>query len=87
MTTEQINTLVQRELKERAFPDFAGSETRITTAHATVRFAGRTAQELPPALEQMMEEIGPEEVMQGDGGDARRRDAETEEAAAIAPRV
>jgi hypothetical protein len=66
MSTEQVNTLVQRELKERGFPDFPdGSRDYDSPCDCPVCRANR--QELPPALEQMMEEIGPEELIKAMG--------------------
>ena len=66
MSTEQINTLIQRELKERGFPDFPDqSEDYDSPCDCPVCRANR--QELPPALEQMMEEIGPEELIKAMG--------------------
>ena len=66
MSSEQINTLIQRELKERGFPDFPDqSEDYDGACDCPVCRANR--EELPPALERMMEEIGPEELIKAMG--------------------
>jgi hypothetical protein len=66
MSTEQVNTLIQRELKERGFPDYPDQrEDYDGPCDCPVCRANREG--LPPALEQMMEEIGPEELIKAMG--------------------
>jgi hypothetical protein len=66
MSSEQINALIQRELKEREFTDFPdGSEDYDGPCDCPVCRSNREG--LPPALERMMEEIGPEELIKAMG--------------------
>jgi hypothetical protein len=66
MSTEQVNTLIQRELKERGFPDYPDQRGDYDgPCDCPVCRANREG--LPPALEQMMEEIGPEELIKAMG--------------------
>ena len=86
MSSEQINTLIQRELKERGFPDFPDQSGDYDGAcDCPVCRANREG--LPPALERMMEEIGPEELIKAMGEMLRGGGmTKPKKEAAIAPR-
>src|SRR3954453_9062412 len=66
MSTEQVNALVQRELRKRGFPDYP-DERGDYESPCDCPVCRASRQELPPALEQMMEEIGPEELIKAMG--------------------
>ena len=66
MSTEQINTLVQRELQESRFPDYP-EEGGDWDGDCDCPVCRANREDLPPALEQMMEEIGPEELIKAMG--------------------
>ncbi len=58
MSTEQIDELIQRE-RETDFPDMSEGEGLCNCPSCRAEREG-----LPPGLDQMMEELGPDVVMQ-----------------------
>jgi hypothetical protein len=89
MTTQQIDDLVQRERKQREFPampdgGFAYDDSLCDCPSCRAERAGRLPglppglPDLPPELVDMMEEMGPDVVMQAledliRGGPPKRR--------------
>jgi hypothetical protein len=76
MTTEQVDDLIRREREETEYPASTDDDDGGVCNCATCRAARG---ELPPGLERMMEEFGPDELMKameeiiGGGAPKRRR--------------